>query len=119
MTVAYSFISDSPAQVGTPIDMERMLEALAVLGYQGVELPLAYPYDFEPSHLEGACANAGLAVVAFMTGWSYFNEHLALCSPDPAVRERAVGRLIGHLEVAARFNALLVVGQMQGFRSDE
>ncbi len=54
-----------------------------------------------------------------MTGANYFREGLCLSSPRAEVRERAVTRLQAGTAVAAQFGAVMVVGQMQGFLSDE
>lgn len=110
---------DPPKAFGPFSDLERALNRLADLGYRGVEFSLTHPLGFDLSALERALKAAGLALPSLLTGWSYFNEGLCLCSPDASVRDRAVDRLLGHLDVAARFNALLVVGQMQGFLRDE
>ncbi|MSS72413.1 MAG: sugar phosphate isomerase/epimerase [Candidatus Latescibacteria bacterium] len=116
----FSYIMVAPPKDFGPFaDFERALGRLAELGYRGVEFSITHPLGFDVDALERALKATGLALPSLLTGWSYFNEGLSLCSPDPAVRDRAVQRLLGHLDVAARFNALLVVGQMQGFRSDE
>ncbi len=110
---------DPPKDFGPFTGFERALDRLAALGYHGVEFALTHPLGFDPAALERALKASGLTVPSLLTGWSYFNERLCLCSPDAPVRRRAVDRLLGHLDFAARFNALLVIGQMQGFRTDE
>jgi sugar phosphate isomerase/epimerase len=60
-----------------------------------------------------------LPVVSLLSGWSYANEGLCLASPRTEVRERAVDRLIEYAGYAARLRAVLVVGLMQGLRTDE
>jgi sugar phosphate isomerase/epimerase len=54
-----------------------------------------------------------------LTGWSYSGEGLCLSSPDPAIRDRAASRLIEYAGQASSLGCLLVVGLMQGLRSDE
>ena len=58
-------------------------------------------------------------VVSFLTGANYFSDGLCLSSPNAEIRARAVDRLAYCASVAARFGAVMVVGQMQGFLSDE
>lgn len=116
----FSYIMvDPPKDFGPFAGFERALGRLAALGYRGVEFSLTHPLGFDAAALERALKAAGLALPSLLTGWSYFNEKLCLCSPDPAVRDRAVQRLLGHVEIAERFGARLVVGQMQGFLPDE
>ena len=55
---------------------------------------------------------------SWCTGEAY-GEGLCISSPDAAVRKRAVQRLIEYLDAARQFQAILVVGMMQGLRSDE
>jgi sugar phosphate isomerase/epimerase len=114
-----SFITEPPESFGPFAQFERVLATLCAMGYQGVEFSLTTPYGFDAARLSRACLDTGLRVSGLLTGWSYFNEGLALCAPDAAVRRQAVARLTGHLDLAAQLGALLVIGQMQGFRTDE
>lgn len=59
-----------------------------------------------------------LVVPSFLTGAAYA-DGLCLSPPDAAVRQRTVERLKRYLDVARRFDAILVVGLLQGVRSDE
>src|SRR5205085_2235756 len=60
-----------------------------------------------------------LPVVSLLSGWSYSNEGLCLASPRADVRQRAIDRLIEYVGVVGQLGAVLVVGLMQGLRSDE
>ena len=86
-------------------------------GYAGVELNLTQPVLDRIEELERAAVDHDLVVPALLSGAAY-QDGLCLSSPDPEVR-RTVQRLEIYLEVAARFKALLVVGLLQGLRSDE
>ncbi|MBI4551498.1 MAG: sugar phosphate isomerase/epimerase [Candidatus Latescibacteria bacterium] len=116
---SFSYILDPPGSFGTMAEFERALRRLKELGYAGIEFSLPSPPGFDLDALERALTATRLTMVSFLTGWSYFNEGLCLCAKDPAIRERAVARLLGHVETAARFGAILVIGQMQGFLQDE
>ena len=70
-------------------------------------------------HLAARADELSLPVVSLLSGWSYANEGLSLSSPTASVRDRAVARLTEYLEMAAKLDALLVVGLLQGLRSDE
>ena len=100
---------------------ERFKSVLAYLhecGYEGVELNMTEPFGIEPAVLEGMIEQIGLAIPSFLTGEAYA-DGLCLSSPDASVRRRTVERLIGYVSVASRFNAVLVVGLLQGLRRDE
>jgi sugar phosphate isomerase/epimerase len=92
---------------------------LAELGYQGVELVATHPLGFAVDELAAVAEQARLPVVSLLSGWSYSNEGLCLSSPDEAIRDGAVERLIEYVDVAKGLGSLVVVGLMQGLRSDE
>jgi len=100
-------------------DLQSVLHHIKALGYAGVELNLTPNVGFEMDALAHLVESIQLPIVSFLTGANYFSEGLCLSSPDAAVRDRAVRRLQECAAIASRFGALLVVGQMQGFLSDE
>src|SRR5260370_31910729 len=95
------------------------MERLASLGYQGVELSASYPLPYTIEELLALTHKHRLPVVSLLSGWSYANERLCLSSSRPDVRQRAVDRLIEYAGYAGRLGAVLVVGLMQGLRTDE
>ena len=100
-------------------DLQRALHRIKVLGYAGVELNLTPNVAFEMEALAHFAETIELPVVSFLTGANYFAEGLCMSSPEVEVRDRAVRRLQECVAVASKFGALLVIGQMQGFLSDE
>ena len=100
-------------------DLQSVLLHIKALGYDGVELNLTPNAAFEMGALAHFVESIQLPVVSFLTGANYFGEGLCLSSPEVGVRDRAVRRLQEFVAVASRFGALLVIGQMQGFLSDE
>ena len=100
-------------------DLQSVLRHVKALGYDGVELNLTPNLAFEMDALARFAETIQLPVVSFLSGANYFSERICLCSPNPEVRHRAVRRLQEFVSVAGRFGAVLVVGQMQGFLSDE
>jgi 5-keto-L-gluconate epimerase len=100
-------------------ELGRRMRRIAELGYAGIELSATHPLGFPVDDLAALAEQTRLPIVSLLSGWSYSNEGLSLSSPDRAVRERAVARLIECVELAARLGSLVVVGLMQGLRSDE
>src|SRR5262245_9852558 len=100
-------------------EMSRRMEILAGLGYQGVELSAMHPPPCPPEKLLQLAERHKIPIVSFLSGWSYGHEKLCLASPDAGVRERAVERLGSYVDYAAPLGAVIVVGLMQGLRSDE
>ena len=113
----FSFILCDPVpKLG---ELSARMSRLAELGYQGVELVATHPLGYEVEDLALLADRTQLPVVSLLSGWSYSNEGLCLSSPDEAIRERAVARLIEYVDVAKRLGSLVVVGLMQGLLSDE
>jgi 5-keto-L-gluconate epimerase len=104
---------------GSFADLQSALRHIKALGYDGVELNLTPNVPFEMEALARFTESIQLPVVSFLTGANYFSEGLCLSSPEVGVRDRAVSRLHECAAIASRFGALLVIGQMQGFLSDE
>jgi sugar phosphate isomerase/epimerase len=116
----FSFIIvERPDSFGSFEQFAMALRRLKDLGYDGVEFNLIGPSGYEVDALARVVRSTGLPVVSFLTGANYFSDGLCLSSPRAEVRRQAVERLRTYTQIAARFGALLVIGQMQGFLSDE
>ncbi len=113
------FMISPPHEYASWAAFEEGLKTLSELGYDGVEIGLRNPTDLDADRLEKALTDHRLALCGVATGASYFDEGLCLTSPDASVRARAVVRLKAHVDLAERFRSVIVVGQMQGFKSDE
>src|SRR5439155_15858910 len=87
--------------------------------YRGIELSASHPFPYPIDDVISLTRKHSLPIVSLLSGWSYGNEGLCLASPRAEVRQRAVERLIEYAGVAARLGAVVVVGLMQGLRSDE
>lgn len=100
-------------------ELSRRMARLSELGYAGVELSASFPPPYPADDLLAVSRQQGMPVVSFLSGWSYGNERLCLASPESDVRRRAVERLRTYIAYAAPLQSILVVGLMQGLRSDE
>src|SRR5262245_55978717 len=100
-------------------ELSRRMATLAAMGYQGMELTAKHPPPYPPGELLRLAERHKLPIVSFLSGWSYGHEKLCLASPDAVVRERAVERLGSYVDYAAPLESVVVVGLMQGLRSDE
>ena len=99
-------------------DLQATFSLLKDCGYAGVELNLTPDVLNRLDKIESTVAANGLVVPALLTGAAY-EEGLCLSSPDAEIRKRTVDRLKSYLNAATRFDAILVVGLLQGLRSDE
>ncbi len=118
MTRFSYIVIDRLSSFASGADIQRTFAFLKECGYEGVELNLTDPPGVSHSDLHKWIDEVGLVIPAFLTGEAY-NDGLCLCSRDELVRQKAMERLIASLDTAAEFNAILVVGLMQGLRSDE
>jgi 5-keto-L-gluconate epimerase len=90
------------------------IEQIAGWGYDGVELAVRDPAAVDADQLQEALVRTGLRVPAIGTGQAYLRDDLSLTSDDAAVRALALGRLRAHAELAARFEAIVIVGLLRG-----
>jgi sugar phosphate isomerase/epimerase len=109
----------SPEPISRLDELDRRMAYVAGNGYQGIELVATHPLGYAIEEVAALAEKHRLPVVSLLSGWSYANEGLCLSSPDAAVRDRAVDRLGEYVGLAARLGAIVVVGLMQGLRSDE
>ena len=112
-------IVERPGSFGSFEAFAAALRRIKELGFDGVEINLTGPTGYEMDNVARLVESIDLPIVSFMTGANYFSEGLCLSSPRAEVRKKAVERLQAYTEIAARFGALIVVGQMQGFPTDE
>ena len=116
----FSFIIvERPDSFGSFEAFATALRFVKELGYKGVEFNLTGPSGYEVDALARVVESINLPVASFLTGANYFSDGLCLSSPRAEVRRQAVERLQTYTQIAARFGAVLVIGQMQGFPSDE
>ena len=115
----YSYIIiDRLSSFSSDSEVQRTFVFLKKCGYQGLELNLTEPLGVDLADLQKWITDLGLVIPSFLTGEAY-NDGLCLSSPDASIRRKAVERLIGYLDTARQFDAILVVGLLQGLRSDE
>ena len=95
-------------------DLETNLTRIAAMGYDGVELAIRDPKLVDLDELAGITHKHNLGVPAIGTGQAWGEEGLSFTDPDPAVRSKAIERIKSHVPVAARFNAVIIIGLIRG-----
>ena len=100
-------------------ELDRRMERIAALGYDGIELAACHPPPYPAEEVLALSQKHRLPVVSMLSGWSYSHEKICLASPRAEVRWRTVERLVEYADYTARLGAVLVVGLLQGLRSDE
>ena len=64
--------------------------------------------------MEAAVRKHNLEVPAIGTGQAWGEEGLSFTDPDPAIRRAAIERIKSHVPIAARFNAIIIIGLIRG-----
>lgn len=95
-------------------NLEANLARVASLGYDGAELAIRDPRAVDVDGLVALLEKYGLDVPAIGTGQAWGEEGLSFTDPNPAARRAAVGRVKGHVPVAARFGAVIIIGLLRG-----
>jgi len=95
-------------------DFAANIAQIAALGYDGVELAIRDPRLVDADALAEVIESHGLAVPAIGTGQAWGEEGLSFTAADPAVRRAAIERIKSHIPLAARFNAVVILGLIRG-----
>ena len=99
-------------------DISAIFSHIKASGYEGVEMNITAELLGHLDSIEQHLQENGLVAPSFLTGSAY-EDGLCLSAPDEEIRRRTVERLKSYLPIGKRFNAILVVGLLQGLRSDE
>jgi sugar phosphate isomerase/epimerase len=95
-------------------DLEAGVAKIAGWGYDGVELAIRDPRLVDADELERVVSDHGLVVPAIGTGQAWGEEGLSFTSTDAAVRDAAIDRIKSHIPVAARLDAVVILGLIRG-----
>jgi sugar phosphate isomerase/epimerase len=95
-------------------DLEAGVAKIAAWGYDGVELAIRDPALVQIDGIERLVSDHGLVVPAIGTGQAWGEEGLSFTSDDPKVRQAAIDRVKSHIPVAARLDAVVILGLIRG-----
>jgi sugar phosphate isomerase/epimerase len=95
-------------------DFAASIAKVADWGYDGVELAIRDPGLVNAEELVSLVSDSGLVVPGIGTGQAWGEEGLSLTSDDPTVRATAIERLKYHVPLAARLDALIILGLIRG-----
>ena len=90
------------------------LEKIKNLGYDGAELAVRDPALLDISNIIALLNEVKLAVPAIGTGQAYGEENLSFTDAKFDVRSGAIDRILSQIELARRFNAVVIIGLIRG-----
>ena len=97
---------------------EQTIADAARLGYEGIELHLKDSDALDHAALAAALKRHGVRLTSIGTGPSYSQDRVFLTHDDPMVRAAALGRMKGHIRLAAEHGAVVIIGLIKGQRRD-
>ena len=95
-------------------DLRANFASLHDMGYQGVELAVREPALVDPEMIANLVDEFDLSIPAIGTGQAWGEEGLSFTDPDPGIRCLAIERIKSHVPLAARFNAVIIIGLIRG-----
>ena len=95
-------------------DFTANVAKIAGWGYDGVELAVRDPKLVDAGELTRVVSGHGLVVPAIGTGQAWGEEGLSFTSDDADVRAAAIARITSHVPLAARLDAIIILGLIRG-----
>ncbi|MFC2136298.1 5-keto-L-gluconate epimerase [Bacteroidota bacterium] len=95
-------------------DIEKNIDRIKELGYDGVELAVRNPKELNIDYIQKLTTKNNLPVPAIGTGQAYGEEGLSFTHPDPMIREKAIERIKEQVVFAKKLNALVIIGLIRG-----
>lgn len=99
--------------------IEQLCEQAKEIGYDGLEIQLANPMQYDWNHIKKVCGEYGLELITFATGRELGENGLCLLSDDESVRRAAVARLKEHINCAHVAGCQVIVGSMRKHIPDQ
>jgi len=90
----------------------------AKLGYDGIELQIQDPKEYNGAKMKRIFDDHGIHVSAVTTGLAYLYEGMSMTHPDPTIREKTVQRLKRQLDLAKELDTGILVGFLRGRQLD-
>ena len=95
-------------------DLAAAFRQASEWGCQGVEVHLRRAEDVDVKAVKRLAAEYGLAVPTLGTGMTATKDGLTFADPSPEVRERAIERLRGHVDLAGQLGSAVTIGSISG-----
>ena len=111
-------ISEEILGDGAPVLLQGSLvvsmEQAAQLGYDGVEIHIRNPVEFDGDALADTARRLGLVITAVGTGLEYSLGGLSFTSDDKEIRRQIAVRFRDHIDLAQKLDAVVFLGMCRG-----
>jgi len=95
-------------------NFDQNVAKVAAYGYAGVELAVRDPSLVDHDSLVESVSKHDMLIPAIGTGQAWGEEHLSFTDPDPKVRAQAIERIISHIPLSKKANAVIIIGLVRG-----
>jgi sugar phosphate isomerase/epimerase len=97
-----------------PGELEKGVQELSELGYEGIELSLRTPEDVDSSDLTDLLEKYDMKLFSIATGQSFIEDGYALFHEVSEYREKAVNRIKGYIDIVATVHGSVIIGGIRG-----
>jgi sugar phosphate isomerase/epimerase len=94
--------------------LERSIQKVAKLGYDGVELALLSTSQVDLPETKKLLKEYRLELPAISTGQIYADARIWLTHPEEPIRKKAIERLKNLVQLASEFGAMVNIGRVRG-----
>jgi 5-keto-L-gluconate epimerase len=115
----FSYVLPDPASYPDWGQFDGDLACMKAVGYDAVELQIADPTLFDEARVRRSLEKVDYAMCAFQSGATYATRGNCLSTLDLAVRKRTIALLKSFVDLATRWQSVIVFGSLQGRRSEE
>ena len=98
-----------------PGDFKKIFSIAKEFKFDGIEISLADPEEISLSELKDLSNNYQIGISAIATGGVAVRDGLIFSSPEKSIRKAAVKRIKKHIEFAALFKSIVVIGLVKGW----
>lgn len=112
-TVAMGAPAGSPFPIVTS-DFYQSIDWLCKKGFDSIELHIRTPEQVDGPRMKDYCVKKPIRISSIGTGMAYGMEGLSITSSDPSIREAAIQRLKGQLDLGALLGCPVIIGSMRG-----
>jgi len=110
-------ISPTPADFAALLfagEWPAAIDAAVDLGYDAIEVSVRDPADPEVIACDAGLRQSGLQLSAIATGQSFYSDGWSPTSDDPDIRSRLQERMLRIIDLAAPWEAMVVIGGVRG-----